>query len=93
MTVYQNWNVNEATTSTRVQIVCTKSARQSTVTLSERFQSDDANPIKSNPHFPKQPRVYLTQPDDSDDQVRSIGMWMKTSQETTDEERLIDEMR
>ena len=35
----------------------------------------------------------MTQPNDGDDQVRPIGIWIKTSQETTDKEHLIDEMR
>ena len=34
----------------------------------------------------------MTQPNDGDNQVRPIGMWMKTSQEMTAEEHLINEM-
>ena len=58
------------------------------------FQSDDAaQQVKQNPHFPERSRVSLTQPDDGNDQVRPIAMWMKTSQETTGEESLIHEIR
>ena len=34
----------------------------------------------------------MTQLDDGDDQIRPTGMWMKSRQETINEEHLIDKM-
>ena len=68
-----NWNA---------KIICTRSAnsQQNNESECQMIPTDDSKPIHT---FQKQPRILVTQLNDNDDQVKTIGMWMKTSQTIT----------